>query len=180
LDAAKSLLGSFWTGSNMEPTTMADGLILQSVQNDLPVIHVGINYRLGGKWCNKTAASGAYNCIVFGFAKSDALKKERSENAGLRDQRLAVNWVRDNIAAFGGDPSEITVFGQSSGGEYSTLISYIYTMIKSLSSNFLLEASLWDYNCSRSVELSHSHFSEVYASPKLWSQVSLETSRSMP
>lgn len=44
------------------------------------------------------------------------MKDEGSENAGLRDQRLAIEWVRDNIGTFGGDPENITIFGQSSGG----------------------------------------------------------------
>ncbi|KXJ87079.1 Alpha/Beta hydrolase protein [Microdochium bolleyi] len=92
--------GSFWSGSNGEPTTSPDGMILESVANGLPVMHVAMNYRMG----------------FFGFAQSDALESEGSENAGLRDQRLAIEWVRDNIAAFGGDGSKITIFGQSSGG----------------------------------------------------------------
>ncbi|POR39521.1 Carboxylic ester hydrolase [Tolypocladium paradoxum] len=92
--------GSFWTGQNQEVTISPDGMILQSVKNGLPVIHVAMNYRLG----------------FFGFAQSDALKSEGSENAGLRDQRLALEWVRDNIGQFGGDPERITIFGQSSGG----------------------------------------------------------------
>lgn len=84
----------------MEPTTAPDGLIKQSVANGMPVIHVRVNYRLG----------------FFGFAQSCSLKHEGSENAGLRDQRLAIEWVRDNIAYFGGDPERITILGQSSGG----------------------------------------------------------------
>ena len=38
------------------------------------------------------------------------------KNAALRDHRTAVEWVRDNIAGFGGDPSRIVIFGQSAGG----------------------------------------------------------------
>ncbi|KAI1641540.1 putative lipase [Biscogniauxia mediterranea] len=92
--------GSFWTGQNSEITTAPDGMILESIENGLPIIHVAMNYRLGS----------------FGFAQSDALKSEGSENAGLRDQRLAIEWVRDNIEQFGGDPERMTIFGQSSGG----------------------------------------------------------------
>ncbi|RCI12344.1 hypothetical protein L249_1107 [Ophiocordyceps polyrhachis-furcata BCC 54312] len=92
--------GSFWTGQNQEITIAPDGMIVQSVRNGLPIIHVAMNYRLG----------------FFGFAQSDALKNEGSENAGLKDQRLAIEWVRDNIEHFGGDPKRITIFGQSSGG----------------------------------------------------------------
>ncbi|KAK5990040.1 Secreted lipase [Cladobotryum mycophilum] len=92
--------GGFWSGRATEFYTTPDALIAQSVANGLPVIHVAMNYRLG----------------VFGFAQSGALKKEGSENAGLRDQRLAIEWIRDNIEYFGGDANKITIFGQSSGG----------------------------------------------------------------
>jgi carboxylesterase type B len=92
--------GSFWWASNNEPTTAPDGMIQQSVENGEPIIHVAINYRLG----------------FFGFANSGALKEEGSMNAGLRDQRAAIEWVRDHIAYFGGDPERITIAGQSSGG----------------------------------------------------------------
>ncbi|KAH6857129.1 Alpha/Beta hydrolase protein [Chaetomium sp. MPI-CAGE-AT-0009] len=92
--------GSFWAGDSHDPTILPDALVLESVRNGLPVIHVAMNYRLG----------------FFGFAQSDALRSEGSANAGLRDQRLAMEWVRDEIAQFGGDPDKITIFGQSSGG----------------------------------------------------------------
>jgi carboxylesterase type B len=58
---------------------------------------------------------------VFGFAQSEALRKEGSLNAGLKDQRLAIEWVRENIGAFGGDSGNITIFGQSSGGMHTSL-----------------------------------------------------------
>ncbi|KOS17925.1 Lipase 4 [Escovopsis weberi] len=92
--------GGFWVGRAQDYYTAPDDLIAQSVGNGLPVIHVAMNYRLG----------------VFGFAQNDALKAEGSENAGLRDQRLALEWIRDNIEHFGGDPQRVTIFGQSSGG----------------------------------------------------------------
>ena len=53
---------------------------------------------------------------VFGFAPTDGLLREGSANAGVRDQRLAIEWVHKKIAAFGGDPERITIHGQSSGG----------------------------------------------------------------
>ncbi|KAK5124861.1 hypothetical protein LTR85_001051 [Meristemomyces frigidus] len=92
--------GGFSSSSKDELTTQPSGLILQSIANGHPVMVVGINYRLA----------------AFGFAVSDALINEGSANAGLKDQRLALEWVRDNIGYFGGDPIKVTIFGQSSGG----------------------------------------------------------------
>jgi para-nitrobenzyl esterase len=67
------------------------------------VVTVTINYRLG----------------VFGFFAHPELTRESphhaSGNYGLMDQILALHWVIDNIAKFGGDPHNITVFGQSAG-----------------------------------------------------------------
>lgn len=66
---------------------------------DGDVVVVTVTYRLG----------------IFGYlapADSDA-----DDNIGLRDQILALQWVRDNVAAFGGNPDDVTVFGQSAGGD---------------------------------------------------------------
>ena len=68
-------------------------------------IVVAMNYRLG----------------VFGFLAHEALSQEdpshpTSGNYGIEDQAAALRWVRDNIAAFGGDPENVTIFGQSAGG----------------------------------------------------------------
>ena len=65
------------------------------------IIGVTINYRLG----------------LMGFACLPQLKEEAgfTGNYGLYDQLTAIRWVKDNIAAFGGDPENITIMGQSAG-----------------------------------------------------------------
>eukprot|EP00045_Choanoeca_perplexa_P006117 m.51991 g.51991 ORF g.51991 m.51991 type:complete len:548 (+) comp13472_c0_seq1:114-1757(+) len=61
-----------------------------------------------------------YRMMMFGFMASPELKAEdpngSTGNYGMQDQRLAMQWVQDNIAAFGGDPNNVTIFGQSAGG----------------------------------------------------------------
>lgn len=67
------------------------------------VIVVNLNYRLG--------LLGFLDFSVFGGAAY-----ADSANNGVRDQLLALQWVQDNIAAFGGDSQNVTVFGESAGG----------------------------------------------------------------
>ena len=59
---------------------------------------------------------------IFGFPGAP----NETQNLGLLDQRLAVQWVRDNIHAFGGDKSKIVIFGQSSGAVAVDYWSYAY------------------------------------------------------
>ena len=64
-----------------------------------PFIGVSFNYRLG----------------AFGFLPSNLTAGEGLLNAGLKDQALLFEWVRKNIAAFGGDPNDVTIMGSSAG-----------------------------------------------------------------
>ena len=81
--------GAFSVGDN----SMADGFFFA----DHDVIVVSLNYRLG----------------PFGFLSLNTT--EVSGNQGIRDQQLALKWVQKNIHKFGGDPTKVTIFGQSAG-----------------------------------------------------------------
>lgn len=63
-----------------------------------------------------------YRLNIFGFPGSPGI----AQNLGLRDQRLAMQWIRDNIAGFGGDPKKLTIFGQSSGGVAADWWTFAY------------------------------------------------------
>ncbi|KAL5608840.1 hypothetical protein FOVSG1_003521 [Fusarium oxysporum f. sp. vasinfectum] len=64
-----------------------------------------------------------YRTNIFGFPETYDLPKGQW-NLGFLDQRLALTWVQDNIAAFGGDPKKVTIFGESAGaGSVDDLIT---------------------------------------------------------
>jgi para-nitrobenzyl esterase len=89
--------GGFQAGAGAEPRHDGEPLTRKNV------VLVTINYRLG----------------VFGFLAHPGLTSESerkaSGNYGMLDQVAALRWVRDNIAAFGGDPGNVTIFGESAG-----------------------------------------------------------------
>ena len=102
----------------------------RSAGDRLPVIVwiFGGGHRVGGgshpvSWGTNLAKGGAvvvtfnYRLGALGFLAHPALTKEAgaSGNYGAMDVIAALRWVRDNIAAFGGDPDRVTIYGQSAG-----------------------------------------------------------------
>ncbi len=96
--------GAFVTGTGGIPWYEGSNLATRGV------VVVTINYRLG----------------AFGWLALDQILGDEfagSGNLGLLDQVAALRWVRDNVAAFGGDPEQVTVFGESAGAmSTSTLL----------------------------------------------------------
>ncbi|KAI2776169.1 Alpha/Beta hydrolase protein [Daldinia loculata] len=102
--------GGVIKGSAHDSHADPENLIKLSASLGKPVIFVAINFRL----------------TIFGFARLSILKDQKSLNVGMRDQRLGFQWVKDNIASFGGDPERITIFGLSAGGTFSSLHTMAY------------------------------------------------------
>ncbi|PVH82037.1 alpha/beta-hydrolase [Cadophora sp. DSE1049] len=91
--------GGFTAGGSADARYNSSYLVNASVAINRPVIAVSLNYRVAG----------------FGFLASKEVVEAGEANIGLFDQRLALRWVQENIHAFGGDPTKVTIFGESAG-----------------------------------------------------------------
>lgn len=74
---------------------------------------------------NPQTNRSSYRLNIFGFPNA-AGQNQNEYNLGLLDQRLAVEWVRSNIASFGGDPTRITLWGQSAGAGSVDYYNFAY------------------------------------------------------
>lgn len=63
------------------------------------------------------AVSIQYRLSAFGFLGGKEAVEGGATNLGYRDQRLAMHWVQENIEAFGGDPKQVTIWGESAGAQ---------------------------------------------------------------
>ncbi|KAK0744306.1 Alpha/Beta hydrolase protein [Apiosordaria backusii] len=74
-------------------------IVENSVELGTPIIAVSFNYRMA----------------AFGFLSGPEVEASGATNLGFRDQRHALWWIKENIAAFGGDPDKVTLWGESAG-----------------------------------------------------------------
>ncbi|KAI1828296.1 alpha/beta-hydrolase [Xylaria intraflava] len=93
--------GGLSSGSTADPQYNLSGIVRVGQEVGEPFVAVSMNYRLG-QW---------------GFLQTPQVLAEGSSNAGLLDQRLAFRWIRENIAAFGGDPGRVVLWGESAGAQ---------------------------------------------------------------
>jgi para-nitrobenzyl esterase len=93
--------GAYRSGTGSHPMFRGNRLVSRG-----DIVYVSINYRLG----------------ALGYLDFREYGAQFQCNLGLRDQVAALRWVHENIAAFGGDPQNVTIFGESSGGNAVTTL----------------------------------------------------------
>jgi para-nitrobenzyl esterase len=125
--------GGFTQGSGHQPGYDGTQLACRDV------VLVTINYRLG----------------AFGFMTHPALSAESPQNASgnyaILDQIAALKWVRDNISNFGGDPKNVTIFGESAGGTSVYLLTAT-PLSKGLFHRAILQSPWLDPNIFRNLK----------------------------
>ncbi|KAK7530031.1 Alpha/Beta hydrolase protein [Phyllosticta paracitricarpa] len=91
----------------------ATNLVHYSSSIDKPVVFVALNYRTGG----------------FGLSVNTLFAEEGIMNVAIKDQYAALEWVHSNIAAFGGDPKKVVIFGESAGS-FNSWMQMRYAAVK--------------------------------------------------
>ena len=86
--------GGWRQGSSADPMWNMSYIVAQSVAQKQPIIGVSVNYRLS----------------FLGFPSSQEVLDAGVANLGVKDQRASFRWIKENIAAFGGDPSKLTIW----------------------------------------------------------------------
>ncbi|KAH3958669.1 hypothetical protein HBH70_206050 [Parastagonospora nodorum] len=146
----------------------------QSSRTDLPVIfwYYGSGFTQGGtkslyynpqSWVQRTqehiVISVNVRANIFGFPNAPGLVEQ---NLGLLDQRLSLEWVRDNIASFGGDPSKVVAWGQSSGAVAVDYINFAYASDPIISGMILDSATaFYPTEVRQSADSAQSNFTAV-------------------
>lgn len=93
--------GGLYMGGSQDRRYNLSFIVQNSVDLGTPMIGVSINYRVS----------------AFGFLAGSEVLEAGIANNGFRDQRLALQWINENIGSFGGDKTKVTIWGESSGAE---------------------------------------------------------------
>lgn len=91
--------GGYSEGGSADRRYNLSFIVDNSVTQGQPIIGVSIQYRLS----------------AWGLLYSNQVQGAGAANNALRDQRLALHWIQENIGAFGGDPSKVSIWGESAG-----------------------------------------------------------------
>ncbi|KAM0560016.1 hypothetical protein ACHAPJ_003973 [Fusarium lateritium] len=91
--------GSYLNGGSRDPRYNLSYIVDQSVKEGKPIVAASINYRVS-QW---------------GFLFGKEMQEAGAGNIAFKDQRMALKWLYDNVAAFGGSPDKVTVWGESAG-----------------------------------------------------------------
>ncbi|XP_076686877.1 juvenile hormone esterase-like [Andrena cerasifolii] len=136
--------GAFRTGNGNRTDYGPDYLL------DKDIVLVTCNYRLG----------------IFGFLSTGTMAA--SGNFGLKDQVLVLKWVKRNIRAFGGNPNDVTLFGQSAGS-VSTHLHALSEQSKHLFNRYILQSGLaiyeWGFRSYSSYYAKAKKVGEMYNCP---------------
>ncbi|MDT5339841.1 MAG: para-nitrobenzyl esterase [Mycobacterium sp.] len=97
-DASRPVMVFFHGGAYVTGSGQAPAYDLSAMADEGDVVTVTVNYRVG----------------IFGYLAIDDVSPA---NLGLLDQIAALRWVKENISGFGGNPNDVTIFGQSAGGD---------------------------------------------------------------
>ena len=151
--------GGFQFGSSATPKYDGSELAKKSV------VCVSFNYRLG----------------ALGFLALPGLDEEGhpSGNFGLQDQLAAIRWVRNNIAAFGGDPNNITLFGESAGGHAIGLLMSSPLAEGLFHKGILQSGAFWDTENGSLPTIEEAHQQGLLLAKKLGAN-SISKLRSLP
>lgn len=84
---------TYWQGSSRDKRYNLSFIVDNGVEIGKPFIGVSVNYRLS----------------AWGFLQSQEVSGSGNTNLGLRDQRLSLHWLQENLEAFGGDPDKVTM-----------------------------------------------------------------------
>ncbi|KAJ7811211.1 Alpha/Beta hydrolase protein [Mycena olivaceomarginata] len=123
---------------------------------------VDIPWQLPPSWVERSQSHIVvtinYRLDIFGFPNARGLA-DGHQNLGILDQRAALEWVRDNIAAFGGDPDRITMWGQSAGSIAADIHAYAFHQDPIAQAYFMQSGTVFSFSPHK--DPTYSNFSFV-------------------